>query len=72
MTHKLVNLTSDVTETLGSHWNSVPLVPSLDLTGHKHETIPSYLDQEGKKIILLGDANCDFAKKAAILTDQMT
>ena len=32
---------------------------------NKLETILSYLDQEGKEIILLGDTNCDFAKKAA-------
>ena len=32
---------------------------------NKLETILSYLDQEGKEIILPGDTNCDFTKKAA-------
>lgn len=31
----------------------------------KLETILSYLDREGKEIILLGDTNCDFASKSA-------
>ena len=38
---------------------------------NKLETILSYLDQEGKEIILLGDANCDFAKKAANRSNDM-
>ena len=32
---------------------------------NKLETNLLYLDQEGNEIILLGDTNCDFAKKAA-------
>ena len=31
---------------------------------NKLETILSYLDREGKEIILLGDTNCDFASKS--------
>ena len=38
---------------------------------NKLETILSYLDQEGKEIILLGDINCNFAKKTVDLSDDM-
>ena len=39
---------------------------------NKLETILSYLDREGKEIILLGDTNCDFAKKAANRSNDMS
>ena len=38
---------------------------------NKLETNLLYLDQEGKEIILLGDTNCDFAKKAANRSNDM-
>ena len=39
---------------------------------NKLETNLLYLDQEGKEIILLGDAYCDFAKKAANRSNDMS
>ena len=39
---------------------------------NKLETNLLYLDQEGKEIILLGDTNCDFAKKAANRSNDMS
>ena len=38
---------------------------------NKLETILSYLDQDGKEIILLGDTHGDFAKKAANRSNDM-
>ena len=38
---------------------------------NKLETNLLCLDQEGKEIILLGDTNCDFAKKAANRSNDM-
>ena len=37
----------------------------------KLETILSYLDREGKEIILHGGINCDFAKKVASRSNDM-
>ena len=38
---------------------------------NKLETILLYLDQEGKEVILLGDTNSDFAKKASNRSNDM-
>ena len=38
---------------------------------NKLETILSYLDQEAKEIILLGETNCNFAKKTVDLSNDM-
>ena len=50
-------------------WYSPPSDPVESFT--KLETILSYLFQEGKEIILLGDTNCNFAKKTVDLSNDM-